>query len=101
MGTPKTGSVVSDAVIPGKWAAPPAPAMITLNPAPLAPLAKAYKRSGVRCAETIFASYPSASASSVSAACLMVAQSDWLPMMIAIGFATIGALQDRLLVRER
>jgi hypothetical protein len=29
MGTPITGRVVIEATIPGKWAAPPAPAMIT------------------------------------------------------------------------
>ena len=40
-GTPKTGSAVMEAVIPGRWAAPPAPAMITLKPAAFAPLAKA------------------------------------------------------------
>ena len=55
-GTPSTGSVVNDAVMPGRCAAPPAPAMITLKPAAFAPLAKAYMRSGVRWAETIFAS---------------------------------------------
>ena len=32
MGTPSTGSGVSDAVMPGRCAAPPAPAMITLSP---------------------------------------------------------------------
>ena len=31
-GTPITGRGVSDASIPGRWAAPPAPAMITLKP---------------------------------------------------------------------
>src|SRR5262249_20706817 len=40
-GTPNTGSVVRAAVIPGRCAAPPAPAMITLNPAARAPLVKA------------------------------------------------------------
>ena len=30
IGTPITGSVVSDATMPGRCAAPPAPAMITL-----------------------------------------------------------------------
>ena len=35
-GTPMTGRVVIDAVIPGRWAAPPAPAMITRNPRPAA-----------------------------------------------------------------
>jgi hypothetical protein len=56
IGTPSTGSSVIEAVMPGRWAAPPAPAMITLTPAPLAPLAKAYMRSGVRWAETTLAS---------------------------------------------
>ena len=32
IGTPITGKVVQLATIPGKWAAPPAPAMITLIP---------------------------------------------------------------------
>jgi hypothetical protein len=31
-GTPTTGSVVTDASIPGRCAAPPAPAMMTLRP---------------------------------------------------------------------
>ena len=52
-GTPNTGSAVIEAVMPGRCAAPPAPAMMTLKPAALAPLAKAYSRSGVRCAETM------------------------------------------------
>ena len=42
-GTPKTGSGVMAAVMPGRWAAPPAPAMITWKPSALAPLAKAYE----------------------------------------------------------
>ena len=86
-GTPSTGSVVNAAVMPGRCAAPPAPAMMTLNPAARAPLAKATMRSGVRCAETMRASYSTSSSSSVSAAWRMVAQSDWLPMMIATGAA--------------
>ena len=56
IGTPSTGRSVSEAVIPGRCAAPPAPAMITRQPAALAPLAKAYMRSGVRWAETTLAS---------------------------------------------
>src|SRR5215471_19990687 len=35
------------------------------------------------------------SASSVSAACFMVGQSDWLPMMIATGFPVIVPLASR------
>ena len=80
--------VVNAAVIPGRCAAPPAPAMMTLKPAARAPLAKATMRSGVRCAETMRASYSTSSSSSVSAAWRIVAQSDWDPMMIAIGAAT-------------
>jgi hypothetical protein len=38
-GTPSTGSRVIDAVMPGKCAAPPAPAMIALSPRPAAPVA--------------------------------------------------------------
>ena len=32
IGTPITGTVVIDAIIPGRCAAPPAPAIITLTP---------------------------------------------------------------------
>ena len=38
-GTPITGSGVSEATMPGRCAAPPAPAMITLSPRPAAELA--------------------------------------------------------------
>ena len=38
MGTPSTGSAVIAAVMPGRWAAPPAPAMTTLKPARLGAL---------------------------------------------------------------
>src|SRR5205807_5622815 len=89
IGTPKTGSGVSAAVTPGRCAAPRAPAMMILKPCALAALVKAWCRSGVRWAEMIFASYPMPSASRVSAACFMVGQSDWLPMMIATAFPTI------------
>ena len=84
-GTPKTGSSVSAAAMPGRCAAPPAPAMMTLKPAALAPLAKANSRSGVRWAETMRFSQSIPSAVSVSAAWRMVSQSDWLPMMMAMG----------------
>ena len=39
IGTPSTGKVVIEAVMPGRCAAPPAPAMITLMPRAAAPLA--------------------------------------------------------------
>ena len=88
MGTPKTGSAVSAAVMPGKWAAPPAPAMMTLKPAALAPFAKETSRSGVRCAETIRAAKPILSVSRRAAAWRIVSKSDSLPMIIATGVST-------------
>jgi len=36
IGTPITGRVVIEAIIPGRWAAPPAPAIITFMPFALA-----------------------------------------------------------------
>jgi hypothetical protein len=39
MGTPSTGSAVIEAVMPGRCAAPPAPAMIAFKPRPAAALA--------------------------------------------------------------
>ena len=59
--------------------------MMTLKPAALAPLAKANSRSGVRWAETMRFSQSIPSTASVSAAWRMVSQSDWLPMMMAMG----------------
>src|SRR4051794_39330758 len=79
--------------MPGRCAAPPAPAMMTLKPAALAPFAKATIRSGVRCAETIRCSLLTPSAVSVSAANRMVSQSDWLPMMMATA-AVIASVQE-------
>ncbi len=56
IGTPSTGSGVIEAAMPGRCAAPPAPAMITLKPLSRAPCAKSYRRLGVRWAETMRAS---------------------------------------------
>ncbi len=54
-GTPSTGSSVIEAAMPGRWAAPPAPAMMTLKPAALAPVENSTSRWGVRCALTTLA----------------------------------------------
>ena len=51
-GTPSTGSTVCEATMPGRWAAPPAPAMITWMPRLSAPCANSAIHTGVRCAET-------------------------------------------------
>src|SRR4051812_42650193 len=64
--------------------------MMTLKPSARALVAKSTRRSGVRWAETIRASYSTSSASSVSAARRMVGQSVWLPMTMATsGFVNI------------
>src|SRR5262249_20217081 len=51
-GTPSTGSTVLAAAMPGRCAAPPAPAISTSSPRASAPPAYSKRRSGVRCAET-------------------------------------------------
>lgn len=55
-GTPMTGRVVTEATMPGRWAAPPAPAMTTRMPRPAASRPKRIILSGVRCADTTSAS---------------------------------------------
>ena len=51
-GTPSTGSIVCAEVMPGRCAAPPAPAMITSMPRDSAPCANSAIQTGVRWAET-------------------------------------------------
>ena len=67
-GTPTTGSGVIEATMPGRCAAPPAPAMITPIPRSLAVLAYSHSRSGVRWALTTRFSKSTPNASSVAAA---------------------------------
>jgi hypothetical protein len=81
-GTPSTGRLVLAAAIPGRWAAPPAPAMMTCRPRSRAPSQYSNNRSGVRCADTTRVSKGTPSASSISAACRMVLQSERDPMMM-------------------
>src|SRR5690348_9549513 len=103
-GTPSTGNTLFDAVIPGRCAAPPAPAMITSIPRFSAPAAYSNSKSGVRCAETTRISCGTPSSSSVFAACSIVSQSDDEPMMIPTNGCrestvrcSIDFLQDRRL----
>src|SRR5688572_3448450 len=97
-GTPSTGRRVFDEVMPGRCAAPPAPAMITCRPRASAASAYAKSLSGVRCADTTSFSYRTPSSSSVSAACRIVSQSEREPMMIP---TTGGSLTNRSLLRPR
>src|SRR5690606_28516488 len=79
-GTPSTGTVVLDAIMPGRWAAPPAPAMIARRPRPAASPAYSNSASGVRCAETTRTSCAIPSASRRVLACCIVSQSDREPI---------------------
>src|SRR5580692_7528428 len=81
-GTPSTGSTVFEAVIPGKCAAPPAPAIITSRPRFSALEAYAKRRSGVRCAETTRFSCGTPSSARVLATCSIVSQSEDDPMIM-------------------
>ena len=90
-GTPSTGNVVFEAVIPGRWAAPPAPAISTRRPRSSAVDAYSKRRSGVRCAETTRRSYAMASSSRVSAAWRIVSQSEREPMIRPTSGVATGA----------
>src|SRR6188472_1903575 len=80
-GTPRTGSVVFAAAMPGRWAAPPAPAISTRRPRSSAVPAYSKRRSGVRWADTTRCSNGTPSSSRVSAAWRIVSQSEREPMM--------------------
>src|SRR5271165_3472891 len=96
-GTPSTGSSVFAATIPGRCAAPPAPAMITCRPRLSADSAYSTIHCGVRCADTIFVSCGTPNCVSVSAAWRIVSQSDLLPMMMP----ATGVIAELLSLRER
>src|SRR5665213_3045028 len=92
MGTPSTGSVVCAAVMAGKCAAPPAPAMMTSMPRPSAPVANSAISSGVRWAETTRFSCATPNSVSISLAARMVSQSDLLPMIMDTTGEAAGVL---------
>ena len=81
IGTPTTGRIVCPATMPGRWAAPPAPAMTTCSPRPAADVAYSTSRSGVRWADTTRTSWATPKRSSTTAAFRMVSQSLLEPMM--------------------
>src|SRR5690606_12089851 len=81
-GTPSTGTLVLAASMPGRCAAPPAPAMIARRPREAAAAAYSNSTSGVRCADTSRTSWATPSCSSRAAACCIVSQSEREPMTI-------------------
>ena len=76
-----TGSGVIEATMPGRWAAPPAPAMTILMPRRWAEEANSIRRCGVRCAETMVTSTGMSKDSRNSAAARMTGRSLSEPMM--------------------
>src|SRR6266550_1300275 len=81
-GTPRTGRTVFDAVMPGRCAAPPAPAMITSIPRFSAAEAYSNRRLGVRWAETTRVSCGTPRPARVLEVYFMVSQSEPEPMMM-------------------
>ena len=78
-----TGSGESEASIPGRCAAPPAPAMITLIPRSAASEPKATISRGMRWADRTSASNGTPKSSSAAAAACITGQSESLPMQMA------------------
>ena len=79
-GTPITGSEVTDASIPGRCAAPPAPAISTRSPREAADRPYSTISSGIRCADTTSTSQATPSSSSATTAASMTGQSESDPM---------------------
>ena len=79
-GTPSTGRVVLLAIMPGKCAAPPAPAIMHLSPRSRAVAAYSNIASGVRCAETTLCSKATPKSRSTSTARCITSQSEFEPM---------------------
>ncbi|MCY1374446.1 hypothetical protein D9M69_617870 [compost metagenome] len=72
--------MVFDASMPGRWAAPPAPATIAVSPRPAALSAYANSASGIRWAETTFASWLIPNCWRISTAWRIVSQSEFEPI---------------------
>src|SRR5699024_529872 len=88
-GTPMTGRDVIEAIIPGRWAAPPAPAMMTRAPRSAADFAQAIMSSGMRWAETTSALESTPSSSRASAAAFIVGRSESDPRTMPTGAAGV------------
>mmetsp|Transcript_8662 Transcript_8662/g.22841 ORF Transcript_8662/g.22841 Transcript_8662/m.22841 type:complete len:255 (-) Transcript_8662:748-1512(-) len=80
-GTPITGRGVIAATIPGRCAAPPAPAMIARKPRCSAVAEYSYRRWGVRWADTMVSSKGTPNSVSTSAAARIVGRSESEPMI--------------------
>ena len=80
IGTPSTGTAVFAASMPGRCAAPPAPAMIARRPRAAADSAYANISSGILCADSTCAANATPNCCSMSHACCITAQSESDPI---------------------
>ena len=91
MGTAMTGRMVSAAMTPARWAAPPAPAMMTRMPRAAASRLNSLVRAGERWAEQMSISWGMSKRSRALAASFMMSRSLSLPMMMeTTGLVSIG-----------
>ena len=81
-----TGRVVIEATIPGRCAAPPAPAIITLIPSCIALLAYSNILLGVLCADTMLTSDSMLNSFKISMASCIIGRSLLLPIIIPTFF---------------
>mmetsp|Transcript_16295 Transcript_16295/g.35982 ORF Transcript_16295/g.35982 Transcript_16295/m.35982 type:complete len:253 (+) Transcript_16295:3-761(+) len=81
IGTPTTGRGVMAATMPGRCAAPPAPAIMTWMPRPAAEREYVMSFSGVRWAETMSTSWGIPNSFRIFTASLIVGRSLWDPMI--------------------
>ena len=79
--------------MPGRWAAPPAPATITSMPREAAPLAYSTRRSGVLCADTIVVSHSMPSSARTREVPAMTARSESEPMIIPTSTVFIASIR--------
>src|ERR1700694_4288168 len=86
------GSVDQAAAAPGRWAAMPAPAMITLSPRSRAPRAHSAISGGVRCAESTFSSDSIPISCRMSAHFCITGRSDLLPTTMPTSTKLISSL---------
>lgn len=98
-GTPMTGSGLTEASIPGRWAAPPAPAMIARSPRPSACSPYAIISRGIRWAETTSTSYATPNSSRALAAASMTGQSESEPITMPTTGAAEAAGADGEVIR--
>ena len=84
IGTPSTGMTVLEASMPGRCAAPPAPAMMAFRPRSRALSAYANISSGMRCADSTLASNETPNSFRIVQACCITSQSELEPMTTPI-----------------